>query len=283
MAMIVPGSMAIRNMKRSEVDLALEWAAKEGWNPGIRDAEPFFRADPRGFFIGEVNGEAAAMGSLVSYPGDMSFAGFLIVRPDLRGHGLGRQMLRFLMDHGADRNVMGDGVPAMVPTYLDKGFSFSHWNHRFEGLGEQNIFADLVPVSEVPFDDLIRYDAHVFQASRREFLRSFLTQEGTTALACIHNGELQGYGAIRPCRTGHRVGPLFAEDRTTAESILHGLISTIPGQRYFLDVPELNAVGMALARDIGLTESFRTARIYTKYIPATFFNKMFGITSYELG
>jgi GNAT superfamily N-acetyltransferase len=281
--MIVPGSMTIRNMRRSEVDLALEWAAKEGWNPGIHDAEPFFRADPHGFFIGEVNGEPAVTGSLVGYPGDMSFAGFLIVRPDLRGRGLGRQMLRFLMEHGADRNVMGDGVPAMVPTYLDKGFRFAHWNHRYEGLGERMVSADLVPVSKVPFEDLVRYDTDIFRAPRRDFLHSFLAQEGTTAIACIRDGELQGYGAIRPCRTGHKVGPLFAEDRTAAESILHGLISTVPGQRYFLDVPEPNVTGMALARDIGLTESFRTARIYTKHVPATPVHKTFGITSFELG
>ncbi len=281
--MATAGSMSIRNMRRGEVDLALDWAAGEGWNPGIRDAEPFFRADPRGFFIGEMDGEAVATGSLVSYQGDMSFAGFLIVRPDLRGHGLGRQMLRFLMERGADRNIGGDGVPAMVPTYLRKGFKFSHWNHRCEGLGGGNMPQGLVEVSELPFDDVVRYDADVFQAPRREFLDPFLRQEGTTALALFQNGKVSGLGAIRPCREGHKIGPLFADDRMIAERILRGLISTIPGERYFLDVPEPNTAGMALARDSGLVGSFRTARIYTKRSPAMPSHKVFGVTSFELG
>jgi hypothetical protein len=37
-------------MSRREVDIAIEWAAKEGWNPGIHDADCYFSADPNGFF-----------------------------------------------------------------------------------------------------------------------------------------------------------------------------------------------------------------------------------------
>ncbi len=36
----------VRRMTRSEVDLALDWAAAEGWNPGVHDAESFYAADP---------------------------------------------------------------------------------------------------------------------------------------------------------------------------------------------------------------------------------------------
>jgi len=39
-------------MGRSDVDFAIELAAKEGWNPGLHDAEYFYRTDPGGFFIG---------------------------------------------------------------------------------------------------------------------------------------------------------------------------------------------------------------------------------------
>ena len=42
----------IRKMKRSELDLAVEWAGKEGWNPGIDDAECFYQTHPSGFLMG---------------------------------------------------------------------------------------------------------------------------------------------------------------------------------------------------------------------------------------
>lgn len=275
--------MRIRNMRREEVDLALDWAAREGWNPGIHDAEPFFLADPRGFFIGEVDGETAATGSLVRYPGEMSFAGFLIVRPDLRGQGFGRQMLDHLMGIGKKRNVGGDGVPEMVSTYLRKGFAFAHWNHRYAGLGGGRCPKGLTPAGDVDPEELKHYDAEIFGADRCAFITSFLAQKGTISLVVVASHGIKGFGAIRPCRTGHKIGPLFADDRRTAESILHGLVSTVPGKEYFLDVPEPNAAGMAMVRDLELEERFTTARIYTQRAPDTPIRKAFGITSFELG
>ncbi|NIP17093.1 MAG: N-acetyltransferase, partial [Xanthomonadales bacterium] len=47
-------------MRRDELDTVLDWAAAEGWNPGLEDADAFYRADPDGFFIAEVDGAPAA-------------------------------------------------------------------------------------------------------------------------------------------------------------------------------------------------------------------------------
>ena len=49
--------LAIRTMRREEVAFAIDLAAREGWNPGLHDAECFFSADPGGFLIGELDGE----------------------------------------------------------------------------------------------------------------------------------------------------------------------------------------------------------------------------------
>ena len=37
--------LQIRPMKPEEIDLALDWAAAEGWNPGLHDAAPFRSAE----------------------------------------------------------------------------------------------------------------------------------------------------------------------------------------------------------------------------------------------
>ncbi len=39
----------IREMSRDEVDLAIDWASTEGWNPGLTDANSFYIADPKDF------------------------------------------------------------------------------------------------------------------------------------------------------------------------------------------------------------------------------------------
>ncbi|HCK19817.1 MAG TPA: N-acetyltransferase, partial [Thalassospira sp.] len=40
----------IRRLKSFEFPVAVDWAAKEGWNPGIHDAEVFFNTDTEGFW-----------------------------------------------------------------------------------------------------------------------------------------------------------------------------------------------------------------------------------------
>ena len=82
----------IRQMNRDEVDTLVEWAAKEGWNPGRNDAEIFWSTDPQGFIAAESGGELIGGGSIISYGGRFGFMGFFIIRPDFRGQGLGRRL-----------------------------------------------------------------------------------------------------------------------------------------------------------------------------------------------
>src|SRR5258708_2528686 len=82
----------IRSLERPELDVALDWAAKEGWNPGVHDANSFWAADPDGFLVAEHNGQLAGVLSVVSYDARFGFMGLFIVRPDLRKQGIGRAL-----------------------------------------------------------------------------------------------------------------------------------------------------------------------------------------------
>ena len=62
---------------------------------------------------------------------------------------------------------------------------------------------------------------------------------GGHALAVVEGDTIRGYGVMRPCRTGHRIGPLFAANASVAEQLLVALASRVPGEPMFLDVPEI--------------------------------------------
>ncbi|MGO9236597.1 MAG: GNAT family N-acetyltransferase [Methylocella sp.] len=85
--------LVVRRMAESELNLALDWAAAEGWNPGLHDAECFYAADPGGFFLGEfADGEPLGCVSAIAYDKHYGFLGFYMVKPQYRGRGFGLQL-----------------------------------------------------------------------------------------------------------------------------------------------------------------------------------------------
>ena len=84
----------VRTMTPSEVELSLEWAASEGWNPGKHDAHCFRAADPDGFFIGILQREPVGCISAVAYDERFGFVGLYLVKPQFRGMGLGMRIWR---------------------------------------------------------------------------------------------------------------------------------------------------------------------------------------------
>jgi hypothetical protein len=73
------GDYTVGRMTRDELDLASSWAMAEGWNPGRFDAACFHAADPDGFFVGVLDGEAIASLSAVAYDASYGFLGLYIV------------------------------------------------------------------------------------------------------------------------------------------------------------------------------------------------------------
>ena len=53
--------IVIRRMSKSELDRALDWAAAEGWNPGLHDAESFYAVDPQGILYRRTRGRASGL------------------------------------------------------------------------------------------------------------------------------------------------------------------------------------------------------------------------------
>lgn len=276
--------LQIRNLRPEEIALAADWAAAEGWNPGLSDAVCFAVPDPQGFFVGEIDGEPVATVSCINYDDRIAFLGFYIVRAGFRGSGYGLSIWNAAIAHAGTRVIGLDGVVAQQDNYKKSGFQLAYANIRYGGgVTAPPSSADVVALDTIPFALVEADDATVFPAPRSAFLRAWISTPGHTGRALLRDGKLAAWGVIRPCRTGCKIGPLVADDRAAAEAIMQALLASAGGGEIFLDVPAVNREAIALAEQFGLKPVFETARMYTGPIAPLRLDRVFGVTSFELG
>ena len=284
-------SLDIRPAGPDEFATAVEWAAGEGWNPGLDDLAAFHAADPDGFLMGFADGEPVSSISVVRYGEDYGFLGFYIVRPDHRGRGTGIATWNAGMAHLGDRIIGLDGVVAQQDNYKKSGFELAGRNIRHTGVPARGETPDppceIRPVAADDFPVLAAYDRAHFPADRSGFLRQWpLPPPGVrrTTLAAVAGGAILGYGTIRECRTGFKIGPLFADAANVAGALFAALLATLPeGAEVSLDTPEDNAAAVEMALKAGLRPVFETARMYRGPAPFLPLDRIYGITTFELG
>ncbi len=275
----------IRKMNQSEVQLAVDWAASEGWNPGLHDAELFYRADPDGFFAGEIDGRIVAVGSAVCYDNEYAFCGLYIVDPQYRGHGLGLELTKARLQYCADRNIGIDGVLENVEIYKRVGYQPHYMNHRFQIQASAQEVDDknISVITPEHMGEIFKYDRQCFPANRDAFLRKWILQSQGLSLAFWNDEKIQGFAIRRKCLEGYKIGPLFADDPNVAQALFKALQQDIEGELLILDVPENNSAAMALAAEYNMQEVFATMRMYQKGLPKIDHEKVYGITTFELG
>lgn len=277
----------VRPMTLGDLETALGWARAEGWNPGLDDAQAFLVTDPGGFLMGSVDGTPVSSISLVRYGAGFAFLGLYIVAPDHRGRGLGHALWTQALDALPPSVVVGlDGVVAEQDSYARSGFVLAHRNARWGGQ-----VTDLPEGSDAVRtlgpDDLAAvtaYESGLFPAPRESFLTSWIARSPSRrTVGFVEDGRLLGYGCIRSCWEGWKIGPLLADRPQVADALVAGLVAPVDPGPVFIDVPEPNGAATALATRIGLSPSFETARMYRGPAPSLDLERVYGITTLELG
>ena len=280
-----PAPYRIARMSRDDLARTLDWAAAEGWNPGRHDLDAFHAADPGGYFMGWRGTQPVAAISAVRYGDGFGFVGLYIVAPECRGQGLGWALWQHTMASLRGRVAGLDGVVEQQANYRKSGFVLAHRNVRHAGRARpQAEPVACVDLRTLDFDRVQAFDALHAPAPRTAFLRAWLAQPDSHSLGIVEDGELVASGTIRACREGHKIGPLNAGTEAAADALFRALCARVPaGDAVYLDLPEPNAAARALAARHDLQPVFETARMYAGGALALPLQRIYGITSFELG
>lgn len=275
--------LTIRTLAAEEAASLIGWAGEEGWNPGLADASAFHATDPQGFLGGFLDGEMVSGISGIAYGDDFGFIGLYICRPDMRGRGYGKAVWDAAMARLDGRTIGLDGVPEQQANYRSMGFEPVYRTIRYSGRTAAPALphgtASPVAASQLPA--LEQYDRICFPAVRTSFLQRWIAPP-RLALAIIREGEMAGYGVVRTCREGAKIGPLFADGDDDAAALFSALAGQAEGPVH-IDVPENQVAFTALLSAYGLVPGFETARMYRGTPPKIDARRVFGITTLELG
>lgn len=267
----------------------VSWARSEGWNPGPFDADVFYQTDPDGFYGYFLKGELIGGGSIVSYDGLFGFMGFFIVKPEYRSHGVGKQLWYqrrdLLLSRLQPNAAIGmDGVVDMQPFYQKGGFEISFKDERYETKGAS--FKNHPCISNIQksdLDNILSYDIRCFGVPRSKFLTSWLFMPESRTFKYVEDDQLKGFAMIRKVSIGYKICPLFAENPIVAEALYQACLNAAGDELVYIDIPVINKDATSLVEKYKATYVFECARMYYGNAPNMEIDKVFGITTFELG
>ncbi len=256
----------IRRLTERDIDAAIALTDLEEWGYSRADFDRLLYLSPRGCFVAEWQGAVAGVLTTTPYE-RLAFLGAVIVRPDLRGRGIGRSMIEAALDH-----LKASGIETVrLYAYLDQtrfygnlGFRPEHRIVRWTRNGPPaRVEAHLRQVRPNELDDVIAFDRPYFGASRENLLRRLQSESPGTFLVARFDGSITGY--VIGMRTGHscEIGPwvVHPSSRNGPRALLESLAAVARSASYSFSGPVLNRRSLRFARRHGFRPGFRTLQM----------------------
>jgi ribosomal protein S18 acetylase RimI-like enzyme len=270
-------------MSISDLDFALSLTTLEGWSTTKKDFEELLQFNPRGSFIGEVDGDPVGMVCTVNY-GEFGFIANLIVQDIYRGQNFGRILMEFamkyLLDSGVE-SILLDGVPKAVPLYERLGFRKIERSLRLEANITGRKSQHTRPMIENDLEEIAPFDSQYFGCQRDFFLRMRLLAYPEFSRVIELDGEIRGFIMGSWSGNSMRIGPwvMKAHDNF-AECLLREFVEMTDASTFKIGVLESNVQSVMLLKQTGFEEkSYSWRMVYGKNTEATLSNHLYAIFS----
>lgn len=284
---IAAGRFSLRiHPEREEWCDVEEWMLKEGWDPGYSDTAAAQSLDPRALVIGMLDGRPVAAVSLLRVSDEYAFAGNLIVDPAFRGRGFARALWSIAAPHAGDRVIGVEAPDGQLAAFLAAGFLEAYRTISYRGRAAARprpVDARVRGIEPRDCDAVAGLDALCSPLARKGLLARWLSAGASRTLVHEQDGQVTGFGVIRPCRSGYRIGPLTACTEGAAPALYDALTGLCPGELISLSAPEPNRMAGELASARGLAQHASTVRMYSQPVRPVALSRCYAIASLAYG
>jgi GNAT superfamily N-acetyltransferase len=254
-----------RPLAQGDVPAALALSASASWNQNEADWRMMLRLG-QGWGIEAIDAEGreqlAASVIVLPYGERFAWTSMVLVLPQFRRRGFAQQLLRLALEHlrATGRSAVLDATPAGHAVYVQEGFRDTWGFARYR----REVGAPLTSRPDGPATRALHesdwpaidaMDTPAFGASRLALLRSLAERLPQAARVVERQGRVRGWLLGRDGREAQQLGPLLAEDDTTALCLLHDALAMLSGPVYadLLDrqhrlLPWLQQQGFAFQR-----------------------------------
>ncbi len=238
----------------------------EGWGYTQADFRRLIALSPEGCYAAEDGGRVVGVMTTTTY-GRLAFLGAVIVAPEARGSGLGRQMMQAALLRLAATGVETVRLNAymnVVSFYERLGFHGEYDVPRWRAKASPRSGNPMPVATQGDLEAIVAFDAPFFGAPRRALLEQLLQENPATFLVAREGKSVLGYLVGSPFGGACEIGPwVVAPGRSdVARDLFGALVNAVGAREYSFSGPERNPELMRFVHEAHFTEAFRTLRMW---------------------
>ncbi len=258
-------STRVRRLKARDIDAAIRLTDLEDWGYSPSDFRRLLELSPGGCFAAELAGEVVGVLTTTTYDG-LAFLGAVIVRPELRGRGVGKQMMEAALDHLRALGVVTVRLNAYlnaIPFYERLGFRREYEVIRWHGPATSGRATGVRPARRSDIARIGHLDKAYFGADRTPLLERLAEEFPDSFLVYERSGEIRGYIVGNVSGDACEIGPWTVprEGDPAAPNLFHGLVAASGAREIAFSGPSRNEPLLAFVKQLGYAEVFRALRM----------------------
>lgn len=248
--------LKVEQFKYKDVSELIELSSSVGWDYDEHEINTIFSS---GNIYGHKNAEGRIVSSaaIIHYDTNLASLGMVIVHPEYRGLGLGKEVTQTCIDSVSEEtSIMLISTKEGKPLYERIGFKSVDVVHKFlcetfisNTLDLSNEFT-LEHYHPSDFSKVKELDSAAFGDERNTFLFNRINQSKQRIVVKDRNNDILGFGLSVQGPIHLIVGPIVAPDCKTAASIINALAFN-HGGNLRIDVPSGHPDFMTFLRKCG--------------------------------